>query len=704
MPKINILTEQVAQLIAAGEVVERPGSVVKEMVENSIDAGATAITVEIRNGGNTFLRVSDNGCGIAREDCPAAFMPHATSKICTGEDLDAIATLGFRGEALASVASVARVEMRTKTAEEEMGTRLLIEGGDIVDLDDVGCPDGTVITVRDLFFNTPARRKFLKKDMTEAANIAGIMERMALSHPEISFTLRKETGEVLYTPGDGNLMTAVSAVLGREVAEGMLPVEYPTGQLTVTGVTGRPSRARPNRNMQIFFLNGRFIRSKTFSAAVEQAYKDRMMVGKFPACVLNVSVPYGMVDVNVHPSKLEVRFADEQTAFRAVYYAVKTALDSSDSPAQGIIGPGKQTSGRVSATRPADFADQPSVQSSLFPKNKGGFYTLDLSQGPTLQKTAEQADLSTVKATNFTVIPEEDLPFIVPQEPKNEVPLRAENAYRVAGHHAPYPYTAYAPATLNKPVAMDVAMDLEKEKETTAAEPIAVREAVAERKTAVEEETAKIIKRDPATAEGPTERMPQPSCEEGETEGLPYRYVGEAFDTYILAQRGDSLYFVDKHALHERILYEQLKAGQTTFSQPLLTPLPVSLTKEEYVAILDNADRLAEVGFDLSDFGDGTVLVRAMPMHYETADVADSLTEIAGKLIHDRFATSTDKVDWLFRNVACRAAIKAGTKSSPRELMDLLSRIDDVHYCPHGRPVTLEMTRQKLEKEFHRTT
>lgn len=674
MPKINILSDQVAQLIAAGEVVERPGSVVKEMVENSIDAGATTITVEIRNGGNTFLRVSDNGCGIAREDCLAAFMPHATSKICTDADLDCIATLGFRGEALASVASVARVEMLTKTAEEAIGTRLVIEGGDIVDLDDAGCPDGTIITVRDLFFNTPARRKFLKKDMTEAANIAQIMERMALSHPEISFTLRKETGDALYTPGDGKLMTAVSAVLGREVAEGMIPVDYPVNRITVTGVTGLPARSRPNRNMQIFFLNGRFIRSKTFTAAVEQAYKDRMMVGKFPACVLNVSMPYDLADVNVHPAKLEVRFADEQMMFRAVYYAVKTALDTCTVTAQGTIEPVK-ASVRPDVARPADFDDEKPMQNGLFPKGKGGFHTLDLSGSKPVEKTQEQAISSAVKISGFTEISEEKLPFAIKRD-EGTTAVAASSDYYVRRETDPRP-VVFDPAAEsafarpNAPTATPTPPQIPTP--ILPSEPLSTQESIAE--NVVEEK------------ERPT-----------------YRYVGEAFDTYILAQCGDSLYFVDKHALHERILYDGLKAGQQTFSQPLLTPLSVTLTKEEYIAVLDNADSLRQAGFDLSDFGDGVVLVRAMPMHYETVDVADSLTEIAGKLIHDRFATSTDKVDWLFRNVACRAAIKAGAKSSPKELMDLLARIDDIHYCPHGRPVTLKMTRQKLEKEFHRTT
>ena len=643
MPKINILPPEVAQLIAAGEVVDRPGSVIKEMVENSIDAGATAVTVEIRNGGNTFLRVSDNGCGIAREDCPAAFMPHATSKIAKGEDLDSIATLGFRGEALASVASVAKVEMLTKTAEEEVGTRIIIHGGDIIDIDDAGCPTGTVITVRDLFYNTPARRKFLKKDATEAANIAQIMDRMALSHPEISFTFIKESGEALYTPGDGRLMTAVSAVLGKETAQGMIPVDHTVGRARVKGCTCIPVNSRPNRNLEIFFLNGRFIRSKTFSAALEQAYKDSIMVGKFPACVLNVELPFDLADVNVHPAKLEVRFADEQMMFRTVYYAVKTSLETSAVTAQTEIAGHLKTgsANKPEVTRPAEFKDEKTDQGTLWQGGKGGFYTVDLTK-----KENRPADRA------LDIYPDEK-DFIYPQTAK-------ESTVKVA---SPTTYTAEREYAYI-PVSTD---------ENTV-------------KTAAPKEND-VLPDEPQTNEY---ILPE------------YRYIGEAFGTYIIAQCGDSLYFVDKHALHERMIFNEIKSSTKTFSQPLLTPLSISLTKEEYAAVIENTDALTQAGFDISDFGDGTVIVRAMPSFYEQSDIEASLIEIAGKLISDRFATSTEKADWLFRSVACRAAIKAGEKSSNEELMKLLNKIGDIHYCPHGRPVTVELTKYKLEKEFHR--
>lgn len=626
MPKINLLSPEVAQLIAAGEVVERPGSVVKEMVENSIDAHATAVTVEIKNGGNTFIRISDNGCGIAREDCPAAFMPHATSKISCGDDLDSIATLGFRGEALASVASVAKVEMLTKTREEEIGTRIEIHGGDIIDLDDAGCPDGTVITVRELFFNTPARKKFLKKDMTEGANIAGIMDRLALSHPEISFTLRNERGDVLYTPGDGRLMSAVSAVLGRETAEGMTELEYTFDKVGIKGCVCRPVNSRPNRNMQIFFLNGRFIRSKTFTAALEQAYKDSIMVGKFPSCVLNITMPFDLADVNVHPAKMEVRFADEQTMFRAVYYAVKTALEGESVTTQKAVD-------NSVLTRPAEFKDEKAVQPSLWENKKGGFYNIDLTK-----KAQPVTYPAQNEKTEYTFLRSEPV-----------ITVRVPESYNVS------------------------AVNAEPE------EPVIL-------KTENEAEKPVVSK----TEYEPEEMRPD------------LIYVGEVFDTYIIAQCGDSVFFVDKHALHERVLFEKLKKGTEVFSQPLLTPISVTLSKEEYIAVLENADTLKKAGFDVSDFGDGTVLLRSMPMYYENEDAVSSITEIAGKLINDKMNVTTDRIDWLFRSVACRAAIKAGARSSKEELMKMLTQIDDIRYCPHGRPVTLELTKNKLEKEFHR--
>ena len=662
MSKINVLSPEVAQLIAAGEVVERPGSAVKEMVENAIDAGATAVTVEIRNGGNTFVRISDNGCGISREDCPAAFMPHATSKISCGEDLYSISTLGFRGEALASIAAVAKVEMLTKTADEETGTRIVIHGGEIIDIDDAGCPTGTVITVRDFFFNTPARRKFLKKDMTEAANIGQIMDRLALSHPEISFTLRRENGDALYTPGDGKLMSAVSAVLGRETASGMEEVDVSAGSVRVSGCICRPVNARPNRNMQIFFLNGRFVRSKTFAAALEQAYKNSIAAGKFPACVLNVSAPFDFADVNVHPAKLEVRFADEQMMFRAVYHAVKQTLESPKSPAQAVID------GSVAA-RPGNFEDDRQhvqgrlntgpvvrgVHAAAVPFPKSGMPDVDIS--------AADGVFARVKRESRAVDSSE---HCAPPAKGTVQEMRAPLNYRSDSVEKPHGEDAglsapYTPGNERTP-----------------------------------EERAETVEDSGAAAETSPE-------EENRAEDIaPYKYIGEAFDTYIIAQRGDSLFFVDKHALHERILYDELKSNIKGFSQPLLTPLPVTLTKEEYAAVLDNAETLSAAGFDVDDFGPGTVLVRAMPMYYETADVESSITEIAGKLVNSPECDPADRVEWIFRSVACRGAIKAGAVSSPEELMRLLGKIDSVRYCPHGRPVTLELTRRKLEKEFHR--
>ncbi len=666
MARIHLLDLEVSQLIAAGEVVERPGSVVKELVENSIDAGATAVTVEIRGGGNTFLRVTDNGSGILREDCPLAFLRHATSKVREAQDLDAISTLGFRGEALASVAAVARVELVTKTREEEIGTRFVIQGGEILELDDAGCPDGTSITVTELFYNTPARQKFLKKDVTEANNIAQILDRLALSHPEISFRFLKEGSEQLSTPGDGALLSAIYAVQGRAVAENMCPVHYASGAYQIEGYICLPLAARANRNMQTFFLNGRFIRSKTLTAALEQAYKDNIQQGKFPACVINVSMPCALVDVNVHPAKVEVRFADERALFQAMYYAVKNALLAGDTrkpemqlhreeaprgAAEKAPAPQARPAvrdGGAVPPRPAFTPQEPPMrQQALW--ESGSTAAASVAQ-PTLRETMQQIRSASARAASLDIFPEEAADVM-----SAPAPQPAETLGEGAGQ--PAEASSVPPETSDLPQAP--------------AQPVAA----------------------------PQEPAPLPT----DPAAPPYRYLGEAFETYILAQHGDELLFVDKHALHERVIYDRLRAGQGEADcQQLLTPLSVSLPKEEYNALLAASQELKKVGFTVEDFGAGTVLVRSVPMHLADRDVPGALAEIAGQLIDNPLGVSTEKSDWLYHSVACRSAIKAGDRSSPQELMRLLEQVDDVRYCPHGRPVAVRLSRQKLEKEFHR--
>lgn len=642
MGRINVLDSEVAQLIAAGEVVERPGSVVKELVENSIDAGATAVRVELKHGGNTFIRISDNGCGIARDDCPTAFMPHATSKVKNADDLDGIATLGFRGEALASVATVSKVELISKTAEEECGTRLVIHGGEIMELEDTGCPVGTVITVSDLFYNTPARLKFMKKDVAEGNYIAQIIDRLALSHPDISFRFSRETGEQLHTPGDGKLISAIYAVCGAEFAKNLIEVEYKIGGFEVSGYICPPTETRKNRNMQIFFLNGRYIKSNTFAVALEQAYKDSIMQGRFPACVLNVKMPLNAVDVNVHPAKTEVRFSNEREAFSAVYYAVKSALDKGNDIRREI----EFSENKLKLAQPANatvhmkatvFSPYKDTRGSnnvgeILPKKeaeKGGFFEIKASELRGFKSVAQAPEKE-----------ETELSFVTETVKANE-----------------------------------------KLSEVT-------------EEAALEEKTPTAEVRDHHAA---------PTLFEAEGTKEVYKYIGEVFNTYMIVTKGDDMFLVDKHALHERAIYDKLRSNAQNYAQPFLTPVSVTLTKEEYQLILDYSDELNKTGIETEDFGGGTILVRSMPMHMKDSDAADALREIAGKLKDNPLALETERSDWIYHSVACRAAIKAGHRSSPEELIALLKSIDDINFCPHGRPVTVKLSRAKIEKEFGRT-
>ena len=626
MGRINVLDKQVAELIAAGEVVERPASAAKELVENCIDAGASSVAVEIRNGGVTFLRVEDNGCGIAREDVPRAFLRHATSKVAGREDLNGISTLGFRGEALASIAAVARVEMLTRTENELAGTRYGVEGGEEKFCEDAGCAAGTTVTVRDLFYNTPARMKFLKKDVTEGNAVAAVLDKEALAHPEVAFRFLRDGRETLRTPGDGRLKSAVYAVFGRQFTAGLIPVEYELNGVKVSGFVSRPAAARPNRSMQNFFINGRYVKSRTAMVALEQAFRGCLMTGKVPACVLHLAVPLAAVDVNVHPAKIEVRFLNERPVFDAVYHGVKTALNRDDAP------------------RVMKLADS---AAPAFPRGH--------SSAPA--------------------------PF---RMPAHEVPVRLYDAGTApapqAGEKGAMPVLSFSrPGTLVPP-------DIERD------EPDAPEAEAPARPSAP---------RDAAPAQG-AQTFPAPAAGTEPEE----KFVGEAFGTYIIVQRGDSLVFYDKHAVHERLLYEKLKKqGGASFSQMLLEPVTVTLSKEEYSAVLESRDACAQAGFELEDFGGGAVLVRSAPMALAGDDVAGAVEEIAGYLAENRNDLTTRKLDWLYHNIACRAAVKAGDPASPQELMDLVRRAErqDVRYCPHGRPVSFVLMRGELERRFGRS-
>lgn len=626
MGKINRLDKHVAELIAAGEVVERPSSVIKELVENSIDAGAAAVTVEIKNGGTTYMRVTDNGCGILREDVPVAFLRHATSKVMNQDDLDSIATLGFRGEALASIAAVSRVELLTRTEEELAGTRYVIEGGDEQFCEDAGCPAGTTIMIRDIFYNTPARMKFLKKDQTEANSIAAVLDKIALSRPEVSLRFLRDGKEELHTPGDGKLKSAIYAVFGKEFTAGLIPVDYEFSGVKVWGYVSKPSAARPNRSMQNFFINGRYIKSRTAMVALEEGFKGSIMVGKFPACVLHLQLSFEAVDVNVHPSKLEVRFINERPIFDAVYHGVKTALNREDTP-KLIKLPEKE---------PAPPPGPEPVQMKLSPSVKAVSPDIEEKARPVISYPLPETPKAYSPHVNINIERDES----------DEMPVLRDSGISKQTEEPPVSWSIreYAPAG-----------------ENAAAAPA--------------EESAKKV-------------------------------LGEAFQTYVLVERGDELIFIDKHAAHERILYEKLKAESGgAYTQILLEPVAVTLDKNEYAAVLNAVDLLEKAGFELEDFGAGSVLVRSAPLSLGNEDAAEAVMEIAGYLLSAKTDVTTEHLDWLYHNIACRAAIKAGYNSPPEELIDLVEKLErnpDIRYCPHGRPVSIIMKKKELEKQFGR--
>ena len=658
MPEINILSQHVAELIAAGEVVERPASVVKELMENSIDAGATLITVEIRRGGITYIRITDNGCGIDRSNIKKAFISHATSKISSADDLDSILTLGFRGEALASVAAVARVEMLTRAEYEEIGTRYVIEGSQEALLDDAGCPKGTTIVVRDLFFNTPARMKFLKKDVTEANAVAGVVDRIALSHPEVCIRFIREGKEVLSTPGDGKIQSAIHAIFGKEFSQGLIPCQYELNGIKVDGFISKPVHARANRTMQFFFLNGRLIKTRTAMAALEQAYKNAIMVGKFPACVLNLTSPPMAVDVNVHPAKTEVRFADEKKIFDAVYYCAKLALESGD-------------------TRP---------QMSFEKKAQMKVLQQQMPQPPKAEQTFIRLD--TRPKPPKKPEPVKVVEQVTPVTPKVTVaPKPAEPVFRVeSGEKENKAVQSDDDLLLNNPTVSKAVIA-----EDTVTLPLI-------KETPIEEKEELI-----------TEILTPPE-EEKEPEPVilvePFRVIGEAFKTYILVEQGDKMLVIDKHAAHERIIFNSLKKEQNGVeSQMLLSPVTVTLSKEEYNALLENTDILSKAGYCVEDFGQGMVIVTECPTYIESGDIEPVVIELAGYLADNKKDMIPEKLDWIYHSTACRAAVKAGDKTTAYEqqkFVEQLLSMPDVRYCPHGRPVMIEMSKKELEKNFGR--
>lgn len=663
MGVINVLDKHVAELIAAGEVVERPASVIKELVENAIDAGAKHITVEIKNGGTTFMRVTDDGCGFLREDVKLAFLRHATSKVREQDDLDHIATLGFRGEALASISAVSRLQLITKSAKEDTGTSYIIEGGEEKSFDDAGCPVGTTFVIRNLFYNIPARAKFLKKDVSEGNTVSNVVDKTALSHPEIAFTFVRDGKQALKTFGDGKLLSAIYAVFGREFATSLIPVDYQLDGITVSGYVSKPVNSRPNRNMQNFFINGRYVKSRTAMAALEEAFKGSIMVGKFPSCVLNLSLPFEAIDVNVHPSKIEVRFINERPVFDAVYHAAKSALLRHDDRKQAHF---KDDSALREIRRSSTFnnaqavfrkSGPPKVQSQIKPKDEfNPFSDIEFSKPNPKPKLQSLDDLHLTENKN---------PFDVYSKQAVKNTKREESYSKPQNQPLPLiqkPDTPKPAVIADKPKAEEIVVT-----EKPNSEPVVLYE--------------------------------QQKDE--------LKYVGELFDTYIIVEKNQKeMLLIDKHAAHERIIYEKLKAEKAGSSaQLLLTPITVTLGKSEYDAAINHLDMFSDCSFEVEDFGNSTLLVRSAPQYIEAAEVADCITEMADYISMGKNDIFTEKMDWFYHNVACRSAIKAGHKNSAQELIDIVKTLEEnpqIRYCPHGRPICIVMKKSEIERQFGR--
>ena len=615
MPKIQQLSPHVADLIAAGEVVERPASAAKELVENAIDAGAKHITVELKNGGMTFLRVTDDGCGMESEDAETAFLRHATSKLLQASDLEAIHTLGFRGEALAAISAVSKIDLMTKTAEGALGTSLHLDAGVVTERESAGCPDGTTIIVRDLFYNTPARMKFMKQDTVEGSALIATVERLAIAHPEVSIRVMKDGREQLQTPGDGKLLSAVSAIFGRQLARDMVEVNSHWDKYALSGYVTKPSVTRGNRSNQLFFVNGRHVRSKTMTAALEEAYRNQLLAGRFPSCVLHLRLPEHLVDVNVHPAKTEVKFINERDLFDCIRYGVQGALDTA--------------SGRVAMKLPGEkpAVSQPAAKvASPMPIQR------QLEQTPPVQRTGIQKP----KQDFFRTMTAEDF-----------------KAFQTVMQPAEKPKPAPVPPKPQPPKA----------------------------EKAPEQETIALQTQD-------------------------YRIVGEVLNTYIIVEQGKTVLLIDKHAAHERILFEKFRRkNEPVMGQLLLTPILCEPEREEAAVLLENGDLLRDCGFEISDYGGGTLAIRQIPGEIDPEAAESVLNQLASDLKAGKRLEPAALRDQLLHTIACKAAIKGGWHTDEKErealVREVLSR-SDLKYCPHGRPICVELTASQLERQFKR--
>lgn len=668
MPKINILPKEVYSLIAAGEVVERPLSIVKEMIENSIDAGSKHITVEIKNGGTTYIRITDDGCGIAKEDVKKVFISHATSKIADAEDLNSILTLGFRGEAMASISAVAKVELLTRVSGEELGTRYEIHGGREMDFADAGCPGGTTIVVRDIFFNVPARMKFLKKDVTEGNSVQGIVERMAISHPEISFRFIREGRQVLVTSGNGDLKGTVYSVFGKELSDTLVPVDYAFEGMRVTGFVSRPHQSRKSRAMQFFFINSRLVKSTTAMAALEQAYKNNIMVGRYPACVLNIEIDAKLIDVNVHPAKIEVRFVNEKPVFNLIYYGVKTAIETGDSVKEADFGTSYDG-------RPYKNLEKHSVKVDFLKK----------------EEPPKQMKFSSKPLNDFWQVASPSKPI---EHKRKDSYGNAEDYVISAGNTLDKLDNAI---TTDYSVSVKIDFSDSGEKRDNSEDVILIDDSksAGERLFGIADNTPDKDNSDVIEIKAEDEIAPE------------FTVVGEAFNTYIIVQIENNLYYIDKHAAHERMNFERLKAQakDNISTQILLAPVAVKLSAEEYSVVTENLPLLAKCGIIAEDFGNMTVIVREIPSLLEGADAKDLIIETAGKLLEHKTDLEPDKMDWIFHSASCRSAVKGGDYTTPEErelFVKKLLSMPNIRYCPHGRPVMIKISKYEIEKQFGR--
>lgn len=701
MGRINVLDKHTAELIAAGEVVERPSSVVKELLENSIDAGATQITVEIMHGGIDYLRITDNGCGILKEDVRNAFKRNATSKISVDSDLEKIGTLGFRGEALASISSVSKVQLITKAKEENIGSAYEIDGGEEISFDDAGCPDGTTFIMRNLFYNVPARYKFLKKDVAEGNAVASVIDKIALSHPEIAITFIRDNKRVLKTAGDGKLMSSIYAVYGRDFASTLIPVDYELNGMKLTGYISRPTNGRANRNMQNTFINGRFVKSRTISVALEEACKGSIMIGKFPSCVLNLQISPEAVDVNVHPSKIEVRFINERPVFDTVYHGVKSALLRGDSRKEAVLNHNNTVN--IKPLNPFNLANKvinkeppKSVQKAPEkPREKSIFDELDL---PT--KTVKYNKVN--KVSDSSSVQKKYMEFLENNKKLSENNQTTNNTVcnNIDNNVINNVSTESKIETKMNEVKEDTSLNQEVQKVNPFEELELEKITTEEKKSDVD-----VVL--------PTERQTNSSSGNIEIKTLidedkqSFRFIGEAMNTYIIVETDNNkLVLIDKHAAHERIIFEKLKREKGTGSvQLLLIPITVTLEKNEYTVAIEHLDMFKNVGFDVEDFGNGTLIVRSAPSYLRNDDIEDTIIEICGYIAENRKNVMSEHMEWIYHNISCRSAIKAGDSSTAKELIDIAKTVfsdDSIRYCPHGRPVCIELSKYEIEKQFGR--